>query len=237
MKETLADVFEIWYESRLKDMHTCLPAKIETYDESKRKAKIKIQVKLRVKKGEALDIPPIDNVPVHFLSSKKFKLVYPLEKGDSGIVVFSEEGIGSWLKSTDVVIADSFAKFSLTDAIFIPGIWSFNNIPSDEQTTIIIDKDGNMAIDGKEINLNSGDKGVARLNDTTLSDISVDNAFWTMWNAFFTIVTGPPIPEPGLGAPSALQTAMAAAISAAGGTASQLASKIDKASETVKAGD
>lgn len=268
MKENFVDAFETWFESRIKDIHTCLPAKIESYEEDTRKAKIKIQVKLRMKKTDPLDIPPIANVPVHFLSTQKFKFIYPLEKGDSGIVLFSEEGIGSWLKSTDVVDADSFAKFALTDAIFIPGVWSFSNVPSDETVIIEVDKDYNLNIKGKKdinitteknvsitseenitvegkeisadadkINLNSGTKGVARLDDKTLSDASVDTAFWAMWTAFFAIVTGPPIPEPGLGAPSAFQTALAAAIAGAGGTPSQLESKIDESSDSVKAGD
>jgi hypothetical protein len=47
------------------------------------------------------------------------------------------------------------------------------------------------------------------------SEMSVDSSFWSFIEAFFAIATGPPIPEPGYGAPSMFKTALQAALSAA----------------------
>jgi hypothetical protein len=89
-----------------------------------------------------------------------------------------------------------------------------------------------------EINLgDTGGKEVARKDDATLSDSSTDSGFWTFWAAFFGIVTGPPIPEAGGGAPSAFQAALSAAIGVAGGTPTNQTGKINAGSSKVKAVD
>lgn len=133
------------------------------------------------------------------------------------------------------------------------GMWcAKDDVPQDfidnygESYELDIDKNGNYierspnGIKIKSINdiiLNDGDKGCARVDDEILSDSATDTAFWAMWQAFFSIVTGPPVTEPGNGAPSALQTAMAAAINGAGGVPSELNGIIDTGSDTVKVGD
>lgn len=77
----------------------------------------------------------------------------------------------------------------------------------------------------------------ARKDDTTTSGSSEDSAFWIFFAAFFGVVTGASIPEPGGGSPSALQAAMAVAITGAGGTPSAQAGKIDAGSSQIKVGD
>jgi hypothetical protein len=105
-------------------------------------------VKFRTKKQTELDVPPISNVPVQFPGTKKFSFKYPLSKGDAGILLFSEEGIGAYLKSKVVVTADSLARFAMTDAIFIPGVWPFVDVPDSELATIEITSTGNILLNG-----------------------------------------------------------------------------------------
>jgi hypothetical protein len=153
MKEGIVEVLDLWLDSRLKNVHTILPAKIESYSgHDKRKAQVKIQVRFRTVDGQILTIDPIDDVPVIFPSSGKFSLLFPLNKGDGCLVAFSEEGIGNFLKSTTEVDADSLARFQLSDAICIPGLWSFKNVPS-STSTIEIDDSGNVNINGDSRNL------------------------------------------------------------------------------------
>jgi hypothetical protein len=155
MKEGIVEVLDLWLDSRLKNVHTILPAKIESYSgHDKRKAQVKIQVRFRTVDGQILTIDPIDDVPVIFPSSGKFSLLFPLNKGDGCLVAFSEEGIGNFLKSTTEVDADSLARFQLSDAICIPGLWSFKNVPS-STSTIEIDDSGNVNINGSpDVNIN-----------------------------------------------------------------------------------
>jgi len=146
MKENILDVFNIWLDSRLDSVHTCLPGKIDTYyGHSKRKAKVKTLSKLRNSNGTLISIPAIDNVPVIFPGSKKFNMVWPLEKDDGCLILFSEAALGGFLSNSKEADPESNNRFSLTDAICIPGLWSFQNVPDapENNTDFFLTYEGN----------------------------------------------------------------------------------------------
>lgn len=113
---------------------------------------------------------------------------------------------------------------------------------SDENTQIIFEDPNDETVisyssSEEELKIGYDEfEACARVEDTTISSSSEDNTFWTFWNAFFSIITGASIPEPGNGSPSALQTALATAISGAGGTPIEINGKINSGSEKVKVG-
>lgn len=161
MKENIVDVFNAWLDSHLERIHTAIPGKIESYSgHSDRKAKVKPLIKLKTSQGASLTIPPIENVPVIFPSSNTFNLLYPLKKGDNCLIVFSEVGIGNYLngKGVNDVEPDDLSRFSLTDAICIPGLWPFSSTPSSVKATIEVDDSGNVSVDGGDIKLNGESK-------------------------------------------------------------------------------
>lgn len=230
MKEGTLDIFDAWLNSRLRLVHTCLPGTIESYSgHTTRKATVKLSIQFRTITGEILDVPPIGNVPVMFQGSKKFQMLFPLEKGDGVMVHFSEEGLGKWLKGSSNVPGDSLARFSLTDAIAVPGLWSFKNVPTSPDNIIEVDSNGKLVLD-------SGTKGAARVDDQIKSTSAEDAQWWTFVNTFFGVITGAPIPEPGSGSPSALQAALSLAIAAAGGVPSAITGKVTVGSTKVKVG-
>jgi hypothetical protein len=98
------------------------------------------------------------------------------------------------------------------------------------------DSDGNVKSkvylknDGK-FYFNDGDKPAARKEDEIKSTSAEDSAYWTFWSAMFGIIKGIPINEPGNGAPSAFQAALAAALVAT--TPSSLTGKITAGTEEV----
>jgi hypothetical protein len=227
MKETFIDALDAHFHARARDIHTCLPGRIEKYNATTRKATVKVQVKFRTKKQTELDVPPISNVPVQFPGTKKFSFKYPLSKGDAGILLFSEEGIGAYLKSKVVVTADSLARFAMTDAIFIPGVWPFVDVPDAETASIVVDSSGNITI-------NEGTKGVARLDDEVKSTNVEDATYWTWLIGFANVITTWIIVPADGGA--ALKAAMIAYI-AANPVPTSLTGKITESSDTVIAGD
>ena len=159
MKEGTPDILDGWFASRMRLVHTCIPGRIESYSgHTTRKAKVKISIQYRTVGGTILDVPPIDNVPIIFPGSGKFQLLFPLNKGDGVLIMFSEEGIGKFLKGVQDVPSDNMARFSLTDAIAIPGLWPITNVPSTPDNIIEVDANGKLVID-------SGTKGAARVDD------------------------------------------------------------------------
>lgn len=146
--EQTVDVFDKFVSSRLENIHTILPGKITEYSgHGTRKATVKPLVKVKTINGTDVAIPPIDNVPVIFPSSSAFSLLFPVKKGDGCLIVFSEVGIGNYLNNTEEVTADDLSRFSLTDAICIPGLWSFNSVP-DSKGTIEITEAGVINLNG-----------------------------------------------------------------------------------------
>lgn len=101
-----------------------------------------------------------------------------------------------------------------------------------DQIEIHFDKNAN------ELSIGKTDlQAAARQNDEILSDNTTDSTWWGYWNAFFAVITGAIINEPGNGAPSALQTALKAAVQSASVTIpAELKGKINEGSDQVKIG-
>lgn len=149
MKEKMVDVLDAFVDSKLQGVHTAIPGSIVAYDKTQRKAVVKPLITMKTRNDEDVIIPPIQNVPVIFPSSSSFSLVFPLLPGDGCLILFSETGIGNFLNSQgQEVLADDVTRFSLTDAICLPGLFPFSVSAKkvSEQNKIEIDELGQMKI-------------------------------------------------------------------------------------------
>lgn len=147
-KENIVDVLNLFFDSRMENVHTVIPGVFETYSgHDERKAKVKPQIKLKTVKGISVEIPAIDDVPVMFPSSAGFSLIYPIKKGDGCLLLFSETAIGNFLNNDSEVDPEDASRFSLTDCIAVPGLWSFKNVP-ESTSTIEITEDGDINLNG-----------------------------------------------------------------------------------------
>jgi len=174
MKEGIVDVFDQWFQSKLVQMHTCIPGYIvQYYGHSERKAKVQPAIKLRTIRNKVVNLEPIDDVPVLFPGSSDFNITYPLKKGDGVLLMFSEASIGEFLTSRgNVVTADNPNRFTLTDCMAIPGLWSFSNVPTEGTATYIqLQSNGNLDINaetGKEVSITNGTCEV-KMDSTTVT--------------------------------------------------------------------
>lgn len=141
--KNIVEIFQAHTESRLNDVHTQIPGRFLSYDEKTGLAKVEPLVKLKRNvngKELTLTIPPIDNVPVMMLSTQSFILEFPIKKNDGCAIFFSEVGIGNFINSCNQVVeADDFSRFSLTDAFAIPGLWCKKGKPSGTPTIKLTD--------------------------------------------------------------------------------------------------
>jgi len=113
------------YNSFMQDVHTCLPGRIETYNSAKQKANVKPLIKKIFSDGTVQELPVIPNVPVIWPRSKDAILHFPLNKGDGVLLVFSERSLDTWLSKGGDAEPGKPRKFDLSDAIAIPGLYSF----------------------------------------------------------------------------------------------------------------
>jgi hypothetical protein len=109
----------------LAGIHTCLPGQIESYDFRTSKVSVKPLIKKKFLDGTILEIPIIENVPVVFPRTSRSGTTFPLKKGDKCLIVFSQRAMERYLSSGEDSEPGDKRKFDLTDAIAIPGLFSF----------------------------------------------------------------------------------------------------------------
>jgi len=167
---TFSSVIQAHIEQRLCDLHVALPASIVTYDRAQQKASVQPLLKRQRSDGTLITWPIVNNVPVMFPRSGKFSLTFELVKDDSGLIVISERSLDKWLSSGGLVDPADFRKFDISDAVFIPGLFAFNdsapaeaNIAklANDKTEIAMTEDGKVRLK----NLNSGEELVTVLVD------------------------------------------------------------------------
>jgi hypothetical protein len=147
MIEGTTDIFDKFLNSRFENIHTCLPGKINKFNSATRKADVKPLVKLKNKSGSIIEIPAISDVPVLLPSGSNFSLSWAVQSGDGCLILFAETGIGNFLNGAGQdVEADDQSRFSLTDAICIPGLFPFARIP-DSGVSITSDTSNQLTIE------------------------------------------------------------------------------------------
>jgi len=204
MKQDMLDVLDAWFDAKLDDIHTLIPAKIESYEgHSTRIATVKPLIKLRNSQKQTIAIPPIQNVPVVFPGCGIFEILLPLKKGYGCKLAFSEVGIGNFLNGNVEVDADDISRFSLTDAICIPGLWSKSNIPASRKATIEVLEDGTIKQDGKAIELNGNTKRFVTHTELNTALQSQNTQLATHTHLYSPgplaqIVTATPLPVPSI---------------------------------------
>lgn len=116
-----AEVLEDLIESRLWEVHTTLPGRIESFDAATQKADVLPLIRRlqRVSDGEINEaLPVITDVPCVFPRSGGKMITFPVAKGDFCKLSFCESSIDNW-QASDGKVADPemFSRFDLTDAV------------------------------------------------------------------------------------------------------------------------
>lgn len=156
-------------QKEIANIHTASPGKIISYDPGTGLASVQPSLKFKVPDGRELDMPVIIGVPVIFPSGSggNASVSFPIQAGDGCLIVFAERSIDDWVKGGD---SDDPRKHDLTDAIAIPGLYTFGvpaiaAHPNDTclkngSTVLRIESGGSVHIDGADLVVN----GISFLN-------------------------------------------------------------------------
>lgn len=127
----LQDVLYRWFRSSLEGVHTAIPASIVSYSgHKKREAVVQPLVHFRGRDGFVVPYGPVSGVPVMFPGTSRSSMLYDLKNGDTGILLVTESGIGNWLAGDGKAVEpEDASRFSLQDAVFVPGLFPFANVP------------------------------------------------------------------------------------------------------------
>lgn len=106
-------------------MHTAIPGIILDFDKQTGRATIQPKGKIKMSETEYLDYPQLNDIPVvfPFCSSLSAGIAFPVKAGDTCLLIFCEQALDSWLGRGDTT---SELKYSLTNAVAIPGLMKFS---------------------------------------------------------------------------------------------------------------
>lgn len=112
----------------LKDnMRTSVPASILEFDPSTQLAKVQIGLMIEDELGAQEAREPSIMVPVQFCGGAGGHIEFKLERGDEGVLMFSQECIDSWVDQGGVAVKSELRRFSANDCYFLPGVRSIPN--------------------------------------------------------------------------------------------------------------
>ncbi len=117
----MAQAIRFAIRQSLKDLYTCMPGIVESYDAETRRAVVKGALNIVTTKKEEIEREAIHNVPVLFPWGGKSAFTFPLEPGDAVLLLYSQRGLANWKKTLAVATPDTIGFFSEKDAFAIPG--------------------------------------------------------------------------------------------------------------------
>ena len=137
----------------LKDLYTCMPGIVESYDAETQRAVVKGALRVVTTKKEEIEREAIHNVPVMFPSGGGFSITFPLEQGDPVLLLYSQRGLTNWKKTLGVAAPDTIGFFSEKDAFAIPGFGTDEpeHHIAIEADGIYIKTTGQLAIEAQDV--------------------------------------------------------------------------------------
>ena len=152
----LQNVTNDTFFENMKDVYTCIPGYVLTFDPDTQRAQIQLGITRTDDIAKTtFDPPPIVDVPVSF-PGDDFVLEFEIKPGCEGMVHFSQRCIDGW-KQTGGIAANPVKRFHhKQDAMFVPGIRSLTNVIA------------NFANNGIRIRDPSGNRYVWIKNDNSI---------------------------------------------------------------------
>ncbi len=108
-------------QEALEEVHTAMPGKVTDVNTADGTVTVKPTLKYKQHNGEKIDFPEISGVPVYFPqgNSQGTSVVFPVKKGDSCLLVISEQSLEYWQYG---MVTDTDLRFDISNAMCIPGL-------------------------------------------------------------------------------------------------------------------
>jgi len=160
-------------EGRLKDLHTCLPGIVVSFDPVKQTAVVQPAIKRIFTEKGAVNLPVCVDVPVQFPGGGDFFLTFPVKAGDECMLHFSERAIDNWYASGSTQAPAEYRLHDLSDAMATVGINSQpRKIPAFNATdTELRNREGTTHVQIKP------DGTITNLNPVGSTILSADGKF------------------------------------------------------------
>jgi phage baseplate assembly protein gpV len=184
MKElTLSSVLNDFYSYKTSDMYTAIPCRVTTVRVELEDQRLDIQplTNKSLPDGTTIEQPTILNVPLIFPASKKASMTFPIDVGDIVLCVFSQRSTDAFKASTgsDTYTPDDKRRFSIRDAIAIPGLFPFKDSINDPAKRKWTHSTRDMVITN---NIGESTECEFRLKDNGNIEMRTDQDFYATFN-------------------------------------------------------
>lgn len=133
MPNKLVGALGKFFEGQANNMFTSIPAVVVGVKSlGEKRLDVQPMVDIRTPDGATeKGLPPILNVPLQMPCTASGGLTYPIEVGDSVLLVFSSRGIDTWKRGDGSLSAPSTLRtFDIQDAVAIAGVHPFIQSPN-----------------------------------------------------------------------------------------------------------
>lgn len=128
---TLNSLIDESVETRLRELHTCAPGIIESFDPSTMRAQIQPALNRVLVGGEIREMPKLINCPLGVMRFGGFAITGPVKPGDECMIHFTERSLDAWIQFGDVRRPKDIRIHHESDAYFLPVHTSENNAVAD----------------------------------------------------------------------------------------------------------
>lgn len=126
----MEDLLNAMFEYKTTEMYTALPAIVVGVNDTFSGLSVNVQPAINIKHidGDITQRPTILNVPVQMPASSTSAFTFPVNIGDSVLLIFSMSGIDTWKRGDGRATTPSdFRHHSVRDCVAITGVFPFAN--------------------------------------------------------------------------------------------------------------
>jgi hypothetical protein len=161
--DNLSELIKRTMIQTMRQLRVSMPCEVVRYNSKRQMVDVRIVQPEIDLAGNNIPMPVITNIPVSFVRCGNSHITHPINKGDTGFIVFADRDISSWVETNNTSVVDSARTHSMQDSYFVPGIVGGGNNanPNDVEikynnTTIHLRKNGDVDINTpSKVNVNA----------------------------------------------------------------------------------
>jgi len=137
-----------------KSLNVSIPGVVNSYDDTTKRCSVLPAIRAQLTTNEFVSLPLLTNIPVLFPSGGGILLTFPIKKGDSVLLVFSQRGLSNFKKD----LKESYPTSSildLHDAVAIPGFGDLTITSVDTDAATLQTSDATSYISLKDSSIKS----------------------------------------------------------------------------------
>ena len=177
MVDNLPELIKRTIIQTMRQLRVSMPCEVVRYNSNRQMVDVRIVQPEIDLAGNNIPMPVITNIPVSFVRCGNSHITHPINKGDTGFIVFADRDISSWVETNNKSVVDSARTHSMQDSYFVPGIVGGGNNanPNDVEikynnTTIHLRKNGDVDINTpSKVNVNASSEVNVTTNKLTVN--------------------------------------------------------------------